>query len=109
MSEWTLILPRPRAISRFLVVTLKKKKKNGAHQGHRSISYLARYMDRQECGFSSLSLYTQPEAGSERTFCRSRESLLSAMSNGGRHGFDAAYASQGKFSFISPHKPGLDG
>ena len=59
-------------------------------------------MDRQECGISSLSLYTQPEAGSERAFCRSRESLLSAMSNGGRHGFDAAYTSQGKFSFCFP-------
>lgn len=100
MSEWNSFSPSPssRYFEIFLVVTLKKEEWY-SHQDHRSISFLAQYMDRQECGISSLSLYTQPEAGNERAFCRSRESLLSAMSNGGRHGFDAAYTSQGKFSF----------
>ena len=53
-------------------------------------------MGRQECGISSQSLYNHPSAKDESAFCRSRVSLLQAMSNGGRHGFDAAYTSQGK-------------
>ncbi|ODM17718.1 hypothetical protein SI65_06506 [Aspergillus cristatus] len=57
--------------------------------------FLAQFMGRQECGISSLSLYNYPEVGDEHGFCRTRASLLSAMSNGGRHGFDAAYTSQG--------------
>lgn len=61
-------------------------------------SFLAQFMGRQECGISSLSLYNYPEMGDEHGFCRTRASLLSAMSNGGRHGFDAAYTSQGKIS-----------
>ncbi|EYE97629.1 uncharacterized protein EURHEDRAFT_375457 [Aspergillus ruber CBS 135680] len=57
--------------------------------------FLAHFMGHQECGISSLSLYNHPEVGDEHGFCRTRASLLSAMSNGGRHGFDAAYTSQG--------------
>lgn len=54
--------------------------------------FLAHYAGRQECGISSVSLYNPPE---DQQYCQTRDSLLSAMSNGGRHGFDAAYASQG--------------
>ncbi|CAL00615.1 hypothetical protein AnigIFM59636_006572 [Aspergillus niger] len=62
---------------------------------------LAPYVGRQECDISSLSLFTPPQPGDgERApgnpYCQSRDALLNAMSNGGRHGFDAAYTSQGK-------------
>lgn len=59
-------------------------------------SLLAQYVGRQECGISSQSLYNHPLPADESGFCRNRVSLLHAMSNGGRHGFDAAYSSQGK-------------
>ncbi|GFF91113.1 hypothetical protein IFM47457_08727 [Aspergillus lentulus] len=54
--------------------------------------FLAHYAGRQECGISSVSLYNPPE---DQRYCKTRDSLLSAMSNGGRHGFGAAYTSQG--------------
>ncbi|PWY71627.1 hypothetical protein BO70DRAFT_373511 [Aspergillus heteromorphus CBS 117.55] len=57
-------------------------------------SLLASYVGRQECGISSLSLYNPPQSADE-SYCESREALLDAMSSGGRHGFDAAYTSQG--------------
>ncbi|PYH91341.1 hypothetical protein BO71DRAFT_359574 [Aspergillus ellipticus CBS 707.79] len=58
---------------------------------------LAPYVGRQECGISSLSLYNPPQpADDHHPFCESRDALLHAMSSGGRHGFDAAYTSQGK-------------
>ncbi|GKZ62546.1 hypothetical protein AnigIFM60653_010566 [Aspergillus niger] len=62
---------------------------------------LAPYVGRQECDISSLSLFSPPQPGDgERApgnpYCQSRDALLNAMSNGGRHGFDAAYTSQGK-------------
>lgn len=61
--------------------------------------WLAQFVGRQECGISSLSLYQPPQDKDGRiprdSFCSSKDSLLSAMSNGGRHGFDAAYTSQG--------------
>ncbi|OOF99616.1 hypothetical protein ASPCADRAFT_203388 [Aspergillus carbonarius ITEM 5010] len=61
---------------------------------------LASHLGRQECDISSLSLFSPPPSGdSERVssnpYCQTRDALLSAMSNGGRHGFDAAYTSQG--------------
>ncbi|KAB8074446.1 hypothetical protein BDV29DRAFT_122431 [Aspergillus leporis] len=63
--------------------------------------YLARYVGHQECGISSLSLYKAPKTGGQRvpsnSYCQTRDLLLSAMSNGGRHGFDEAYTSQGCF------------
>ncbi|GAA82291.1 similar to An02g04010 [Aspergillus luchuensis IFO 4308] len=62
---------------------------------------LAPYVGRQECDISSLSLFSPPQPGdgeraSSNPYCQSRDALLNAMSNGGRHGFDAAYTSQGK-------------
>lgn len=64
-------------------------------------SLLAPYVGRQECDISSLSLFSPPQPGdgeraSSNPYCQSRDALLNAMSNGGRHGFDAAYTSQGK-------------
>ncbi|KAF7587232.1 hypothetical protein BBP40_007519 [Aspergillus hancockii] len=63
--------------------------------------FLARYVGHQECGISSLSLYEPPKAGNQKVssnlYCQTRDLLLSAMSNGGRHGFDEAYTSQGCF------------
>ncbi|PYH44258.1 uncharacterized protein BP01DRAFT_383748 [Aspergillus saccharolyticus JOP 1030-1] len=60
---------------------------------------LAHYVGRRECGISSQSLYNTPSTGDGRAshplYCSTRDALLSAMSNGGRHGFDAAYTSQG--------------
>ncbi|KAI2845990.1 hypothetical protein CAN33_008205 [Aspergillus niger] len=62
---------------------------------------LAPYVGRQECDISSLSLFSPPQPGDGEhapgnPYCQSRDALLNAMSNGGRHGFDAAYTSQGK-------------
>ncbi|GAT26591.1 similar to An02g04010 [Aspergillus luchuensis] len=56
---------------------------------------LAPYVGRQECDISSLSLFSPPQPGdgeraSSNPYCQSRDALLNAMSNGGRHGFDAA-------------------
>ncbi|RAH79384.1 hypothetical protein BO86DRAFT_318547 [Aspergillus japonicus CBS 114.51] len=62
---------------------------------------LAHYVGRRECGISSLSLYNTPSTGDRRAsnpaYCSTRTELLSAMSNGGRHGFNAAYTSQGNY------------
>ncbi|KNG80872.1 hypothetical protein ANOM_010377 [Aspergillus nomiae NRRL 13137] len=62
---------------------------------------LGRYVGYQECGISSSALYEPPKTeghGSlSHSYCQTRDSLLSAMSNGGRHGFDEAYISQGCF------------
>ncbi|KAL4893047.1 hypothetical protein BDV59DRAFT_31656 [Aspergillus ambiguus] len=58
-------------------------------------SLLDRYVGLHQCGISSASLYTPPQESDQ--YCQTRGSLLSAMSNGGRHGFDAAYTSQGCF------------
>ncbi|KAL4793253.1 hypothetical protein BDV19DRAFT_366894 [Aspergillus venezuelensis] len=55
---------------------------------------LAQYVGRDECGISSQNLYLPPHPGGE-LYCQSRESLLASMSNGGRHGFNAPYTSQG--------------
>ncbi|KAE8378385.1 hypothetical protein BDV26DRAFT_191825 [Aspergillus bertholletiae] len=62
---------------------------------------LERYVGHQECGISSLALYEPPKAEGQgdptHSYCQTRDSLLSAMSNGGRHGFDEAYISKGCF------------
>ncbi|KAL3458248.1 hypothetical protein BJX64DRAFT_227574 [Aspergillus heterothallicus] len=57
---------------------------------------LAQFVGREECGISSQALYLPPHA-SDELFCQTRESLLSSMSNGGRHGFGAPYTPQGCF------------
>ncbi|KAF9893761.1 hypothetical protein FE257_009931 [Aspergillus nanangensis] len=59
---------------------------------------LDHYVGHKKCGISSSSLYTGPQGSdhgsSDTPYCENRGSLLNAMSNGGRHGFDAAYTSQ---------------
>ncbi|PKY01401.1 hypothetical protein P168DRAFT_312551 [Aspergillus campestris IBT 28561] len=55
--------------------------------------FLAEYAGHRQCGLSSLSLFEPPQ--DTKLYCQTRDSLLNAMSNGGRHGFDAAYTSQG--------------
>ncbi|PTU19447.1 hypothetical protein P175DRAFT_0510706 [Aspergillus ochraceoroseus IBT 24754] len=64
-------------------------------------SLLAQYVGHQEYSISSRSLYLAPHPGDEpalsKSYCQTRKSLLSSMSNGGRHGFGAAYTSQGCF------------
>ncbi|RAL17706.1 uncharacterized protein BO97DRAFT_12960 [Aspergillus homomorphus CBS 101889] len=71
--------------------------KGPIHPGSQT-DLLAHYVGRRECGISSLSLYHTPSTSdgraSSRAYCSTRSALLSAMSNGGRHGFDAAYSSQ---------------
>ncbi|THC89466.1 hypothetical protein EYZ11_011091 [Aspergillus tanneri] len=61
--------------------------------------WLAQFVGRQGCGISSLSLYQPPQDSDShipsKSYCQTKDSLLSAMSNGGRHGFDASYTSQG--------------
>ncbi|KKK17375.1 hypothetical protein ARAM_004492 [Aspergillus rambellii] len=67
---------------------------------------LAQYVGHQEYSISSRSLYLAPHPGDEpalsKSYCQTRKSLLSSMSNGGRHGFGAAYTSQGSESPIAP-------
>ncbi|GES57046.1 hypothetical protein ATEIFO6365_0001033300 [Aspergillus terreus] len=58
-------------------------------------SLLDHYVGLHQCGISSASLYTPPQASHQ--YCQTRDALLSAMSNGGRHGLGAAYTSQGCF------------
>ncbi|EIT78006.1 hypothetical protein F9C07_2282434 [Aspergillus flavus] len=62
---------------------------------------LERYVGHQECGISSLALYEPPKTEGQgalsHSYCQTRDSLLSAMSDGGRHGFDEAYISKGCF------------
>ncbi|KAL4754599.1 hypothetical protein BDW72DRAFT_189900 [Aspergillus terricola var. indicus] len=58
---------------------------------------LAQFVGREECGISSQALYLPPSGDQSELYCRSREELLSSMSNGGRHGFGAPYTSQGCF------------
>ncbi|KAL2846517.1 hypothetical protein BJX68DRAFT_240717 [Aspergillus pseudodeflectus] len=62
---------------------------------HAGDDLLAQFLGR-ECGISSQALYLPPHA-SDELYCQTRESLLSSMSNGGRHGFGAPYTSQGCF------------
>ncbi|KAE8350095.1 hypothetical protein BDV28DRAFT_139783 [Aspergillus coremiiformis] len=66
-----------------------------------SQDFLERYIGHQECGISSLALYEPPQIDdlgvSSYLYCETRDSLLNAMSNGGRHGFDEAYTSNGCF------------
>ncbi|KAL2872699.1 uncharacterized protein BJX67DRAFT_16128 [Aspergillus lucknowensis] len=57
---------------------------------------LAQYVGREECRIPSQALYLPPHSGDE-SYCQTRESLLSSMSNGGRHGFGAPYTPQGCF------------
>ncbi|KAL4801498.1 hypothetical protein BDV18DRAFT_167331 [Aspergillus unguis] len=56
---------------------------------------LAQFVGREECGISSRALYLPPHDVGETRFCQNRPSLLRSMSDGGRHGFGAPYASQG--------------
>ncbi|KAL4918187.1 hypothetical protein BDW62DRAFT_217694 [Aspergillus aurantiobrunneus] len=60
---------------------------------------LAQFVGREECGISSQALYLPPHSGGEpalnELYCQTRETLLTSMSNGGRHGFDAPYICQG--------------
>lgn len=53
-----------------------------------------------ECGIRVSSLYAEPIQDSrgfyaDRTFCRHRKTLLSALSDGGRVGFNAPYIPKG--------------
>ncbi|KAL1961919.1 hypothetical protein VTN77DRAFT_748 [Rasamsonia byssochlamydoides] len=61
--------------------------------------YLAQFKGRQECGISSLSLYNPPSVNDHEelrdAYCQNRTSLLDALSNGGRLGFDAPYTPRG--------------
>ncbi|KAE8384950.1 hypothetical protein BDV23DRAFT_165850 [Aspergillus alliaceus] len=66
-----------------------------------SQDFLEQYVGHQECGISSFALYEPPKIGdqgvSSHSYCQTRDSLLTAMSNGGRHGFDEVYTSKGCF------------
>jgi len=63
------------------------------------IDSLAQFKGHQECGLSVSSIYHRPLEGNDGDgpYCPTRKSLLEAMSSGGRHGFDAAYAGKGSY------------
>ena len=77
MSEWTLILPRPRAISRFLVVTLKKKKRMVLTKAiARSVIWLGTWTGRS-VGFRLYrSILNQKRAVSGRSVARESRCLV---------------------------------
>jgi len=61
-------------------------------------SYFSHFEGHQDCGFTSKDLYTRPVLRDENTpkhtlYCRNRATLLEAMSEGGRHGFERVYSS----------------
>lgn len=62
-------------------------------------SHFAQFHGYQECGISSHSIYGDGHISS-KSYCQSPSSLLEAMSNGGRIGFDASYASRGKVNQV---------
>lgn len=57
----------------------------------------------EECGISLPELYERPPPVDKGNghYCPIRSTLLRAMSEGGRHGFDAPYASKGESNAIS--------
>ncbi|KAI9792464.1 MAG: hypothetical protein M1816_002348 [Peltula sp. TS41687] len=65
------------------------------------IDYFTHFEGHQDCGISSQDLYVPPSAlaanQDARTypFCKNRASLLEAMSEGGRHGFDTPFFPKG--------------
>lgn len=71
-------------------------------------SSFVQYKDYREYGISSKSLYSPENANghaSGQSYCQMCASLLDAISNGGRIGFDVSYISRGKqfsLSIISP-------
>ena len=57
-------------------------------------SYFDHYEGHQECGISSTDIYNPPVLGRHDKhihYCSNRATLLTAMSGGGRHGFDAPF------------------
>ena len=65
-----------------------------------TLSYLVHFEGHQDCGITSLELYappklTQHDGPKHSLFCHNRQRLLEAMSEGGRHGFDAPYSPSG--------------
>ena len=66
-----------------------------------SVSYFGRFEGFAECGIRARDLYKQPhhdEHGQFEVdaFCPNRKTLLQALSDGGRIGFDAPYQAKGK-------------
>lgn len=59
-------------------------------------SYFGHFEGHQDCGFTSEDLYTHPILRDQTTpkhtlYCRNRATLLEAMCEGGRHGFERPY------------------
>ena len=60
----------------------------------KTFSYFAHFEGHQECGISSTDLYQPPvisQIDKHTYYCPTRATLLTAMSGGGRHGFDAPF------------------
>jgi hypothetical protein len=63
-------------------------------------SYFQPFAGNTECGISLPDLYLPPPKNDEGvyppgSFCPNRETLLEAMTGGGRHGFDAPFFPKG--------------
>lgn len=63
-------------------------------------SYFSHFEGHQDCSLTSKDLYTRPSLQDESTpkhtlYCRNRATLLQAMSEGGRHGFERPYSPAG--------------
>ncbi|KAI9677879.1 MAG: hypothetical protein M1829_002376 [Trizodia sp. TS-e1964] len=58
-----------------------------------TVDYLAHFKGHSECNIRSHELYTPPPP--DTPFCANRAKLLSALSSGGRHGFDQPFSPLG--------------
>ena len=72
-----------------------------AHRANRRDSFFQDYEGGLECRLSSLDLYKQPVQNTPQEkmrspYCASRGQLLSAMSGGGRSGFEMPYEPNGR-------------
>jgi hypothetical protein len=70
----------------------------------RSTSALKHFEGSQECNILQSDIYLAPHSSNLKLspFCNNRASLLEALSNGGRHGFDEPYVGKGMCHSISP-------
>lgn len=61
------------------------------------VDSFAQFEGYEECGITVSDLYERPPSvgGGNGHYCPIRSTLLRAMSEGGRHGFDAPFAGKG--------------
>lgn len=66
-------------------------------------SAIKHYLGSKDCGITQSNIYNVPYPTNSNVspFCKSRATLLEALSSGGRHGFDEPYVGKGEDAFVS--------